>query len=100
MPIYEQYCKKCDYSHEYLSLIVTDVTNPCIKCGGKTEREWSLPAFHDFGQLMHTNELHPYVTSNIRRDGKPIEIRSHAQLEKACRENGVTPAFGKENKIG
>lgn len=79
MPLYEESCEACGI-FEYYASAVTEETRACPTCGGLTERVISLsvPAVFE-----------PFVTRNIARDGSPIEIRSHAQLAKACRENGV-----------
>lgn len=100
MPMFDETCVDCNVTTERLLKKYSPRTQPCPKCGGKTERAWSAPQFHDFYRMTGTTPVGGYVTNNISRDGKPMEIHSHAQLMKACKENGVTPAFGKENRIG
>jgi hypothetical protein len=33
---------------------------------------------------------YPYMTRNITKDGKPVEVRSAAHLKDLCKQHGVT----------
>ncbi len=99
MPLFEAVCVDCGTKIEFYEPRYTE-RNPFCQCGGLTERIDSVPRFHDWNQLMHTTDAQPYVTRNITKDGSPLEIRSHKQLEEACKANGVIHVPGKENRIG
>lgn len=102
MPLYELTCATCLYlTEKYFPCVVHDDNyGRCPECDRAFTIEVSLPAFHDFYQSTHTTMCSPYTTTNIHPNGKPIEIRSHAQLERECKKYGVQPAWGKENRIG
>lgn len=99
MPIFENRCGDCGKIIEQIEPRYTEAT-PFCTCGGLTERIPSVPRFHDWNQSMHTTDAQPYVTRNIAKDGSPIEIRSHKQLQEECRKHGVVHVPGKENRIG
>lgn len=80
MPIYEDKCSKCDYVNEYYSPIMTDTTKPCSKCGGETERLYSL---------SHPHVFEVFSTNNILPHGKTVTVKGPGQLRQLEAEHGV-----------
>lgn len=99
MPIFEATCAKCDETVEFYVPKFTEKNPKCKKCGGKTEREYSVPKFHDFFQLTKTTAVNGYSSPHIGF-GPPAEIRTHKQLADECKKHGVVPAWGKESRLG
>lgn len=80
MPIYELECRACGKKGEFYSVLPTDKNLPCPRCGGETDRLYSLFAAKVF---------QPFTTSNILEDGSPITVRGPGQLSQLQNEHGV-----------
>lgn len=84
MPIYQFECTSCKEGFEqYLSLRRSE-NPPCRSCGQSTERVWALGVKHK------GSDVFPYVTRNLRPDGKPVEVTSPGHLDSLCKQFGVT----------
>jgi hypothetical protein len=81
VPLFESECAKCGSFEWYSPRPISD-DKPCPKCGGVTERLFSL---------SHPQIFKPFWTSHIDADGKPLHITSQQQLSRECRKNGVIP---------
>lgn len=82
MPIYESECVAgCGKFEWYVRNPISD-DKPCPKCGGASERVFSLSRPLIFK---------PFWSKNIDSDGKPLYITSQRQLTRECRKNGVVP---------
>lgn len=81
MPLYEATCLECHRKYEWLSVHVSEDTQPCPLCGGTGERIYSLSALKIFA---------PFCTRNIFPDGRQVEIKSQAQLSGLCNEFKLT----------
>jgi putative FmdB family regulatory protein len=80
VPIYENECSKCGAVDQYYNPHITEETRPCPKCGGETERLYSLAAIHMF---------QPFTTRNLDPSGKPVTVHSQRELSSLCHEYGV-----------
>ena len=78
MPMYEAECSVCGYKFEYYSVHITDFTNDCPKCGGKSDRLFSR---------YKPKIFQPFVTRNIMPDGSPVVVESQSQLSSLCNEH-------------
>lgn len=92
MPLFDESCSRCKTTKERYYAKFKKKPDPCDACGGKVDRHVSGATFHDFNRIMKTSDAQPYVTTNIHPEGKPIEIRSHGQLQRECKKYGVVHA--------
>lgn len=81
MPTYDFRCEAGHVFEGYLPLRATE-NPPCGECGKPVER------------LISTNRhipasAYPYVTKNIHKDGKAIEVRSPSHEAELCKIHGV-----------
>ena len=100
MPSYRSKCEDCEAVFDYIAPVSERDMGPCTECGGPTFRFPQGLKFHDWHQATKSTLASPYMTTNIHPDGKPIEVRGHAQLQEECKKAGVVPAWEKENRIG
>jgi predicted nucleic acid-binding Zn ribbon protein len=85
MPTYDFLCEVDKQSLSDVYLATREADNPsCPKCSKPMERILSLGGRHVGASAF------PYVTKNIRKDGKPVEVTSEKHLQQLCKENGVT----------
>lgn len=85
VPVYNFGClKECGWEGEaYLSTITS--SNPtCGRCGAETERIWRLGVRHIAASGF------PFTTRNLSPDGSPETFNSQSELDRACRERGMT----------
>lgn len=85
MPVYEDQCPKCSYIYEYYSPFVTSETKSCPKCGGSTERIYSL---------FKARVFQVFTSRNILESGEPITVRGEGQLRQLETDHGVKLADG------
>ena len=83
MPLYDFQCDSCDKVQEHFAKM-DETTRECI-CGGLMQRKISTNYF------VH-GEV-DFVTDHIT--GDPVRITSRKQMDRLCKEHGVTPKFGK-----
>jgi predicted nucleic acid-binding Zn ribbon protein len=81
MPVYNFSCSACKVEEEaYVPKIGEGRT--CEACGGEMERVWKLGAAHRPGNAW------PFTTTHL--SGKPETFNSQAELDRRCKELGVT----------
>jgi hypothetical protein len=83
MPIFDYLCSKCDGARvdHFVQKWSDEVI--CEGCQSPMERHYSLGVKHRAASVF------PFVTRNIRPDGKPVEVTSSAHMESLCKEFGV-----------
>jgi putative FmdB family regulatory protein len=82
VPLYEESCRDCGLKFEHIDHVPNEVSPPCPKCGGVSERLYSLAAVKLFKSFR---------TRNIYPDGMEVEVRSQSQLSQLCNEYHVNP---------
>jgi hypothetical protein len=87
MPLYEDWCSKCNKTAEYYSPVITEITRPC-QCGATTERIYST-----YKPIL----FQEYVTRNLRPDGQPVTVHSAKEESALCKEYGVIKADSKRH---
>ena len=86
MPMFEFAACSCgrkEIERYFPSFAASEVPQRCPKCGATMHKVPSLPVMKTF---------QPYITRNIRADGKPVTVTSKGQLQRLMRENHVVPS--------